>query len=65
MSTAKFTKFISFLQEDLAISKDGIELALRNLQQNSPVLLPMILWQYGLIDLSQLEQIFDWLDATI
>lgn len=65
MPTAKFTKFISFLQADLAISKDGIELALRNLQQNSPDLLPMVLWQYGLVKLSQLEQIFNWLDASI
>lgn len=64
MSNIKLVKFLSFLQQDLAISKDGIELALRNLQQNSPVLLPMILWQYGLIDLSQLQQIFDWLDAS-
>lgn len=59
MSSAKFTKFINFLQEDLAISKDGIELALRNLQQNSRDLLPMILWQYGLVNLSQLDQIFN------
>lgn len=64
MPNIKLVKFLSFLQQDLAISKDGIELALRNLQQNSPVLLPMILWQYGLIDLSQLQQIFDWLDAS-
>ncbi len=64
MSNIKLVKFLNFLQQDLAISKDGIELALRNLQQNSPVLLPMILWQYGLIDLSQLQQIFDWLDAS-
>ena len=65
MSSIKLAKFLRFLQKDLAISKDGIELALRNLQKNSPILLPMILWQYGLVNLSQLEQIFDWLDATI
>ncbi|MGB3757460.1 MAG: DUF2949 domain-containing protein [Rivularia sp. (in: cyanobacteria)] len=47
------------LQEDSAISKDGIELALRNLQQNSRDLLPMILWQYGLVNFSQLDQIFN------
>ncbi len=65
MSTVKFAKFLSFLQTDLAISKDGIELALRNLQQNSRDLLPMILWQYGLVKSRGLEQIFDWLDASI
>lgn len=65
MSKLKLVEFLNFLQTDLAISQDGIELALRNLQQNSPILLPIILWQYGLVDLSQLKQIFDWLDATI
>lgn len=65
MSKIQLVKFLNFLQTDLAISQDGIELALRNLQQNSPILLPIILWQYGLVDLSQLQQIFDWLDATI
>lgn len=65
MSKIQLLKFLNFLQTDLAISQDGIELALRNLQQNSPILLPIILWQYGLVDLSQLKQIFDWLDATI
>lgn len=34
MSNIKLVKFLNFLQQDLAISKDGIELALRNLQQN-------------------------------
>lgn len=65
MSKIQLVKFLNFLQTDLAVSQDGIELALRNLQQNSPILLPIILWQYGLVDLSQLKQIFDWLDATI
>lgn len=65
MSKIQLVKFLNFLQTDLAVSQDGIELALRNLQQNSPILLPIILWQYGLVDLSQLQQIFDWLDATI
>jgi hypothetical protein len=65
MSKLKLVKFLNFLQADLAISKDSIELALRNLRQYSPVLLPMLLWQYGLVDLNQLEQIFDWLDRTI
>jgi hypothetical protein len=65
MSKLKLVKFLNFLQADLAISEDSVELALRNLQQYSPVLLPMLLWQYGLVDLSQLEQIFDWLDRTI
>ena len=52
-------KLIQFLQQDLAISTDQINLALR---QEFPEQLPMILWQYGLINLEQLGMIFDWLD---
>jgi hypothetical protein len=26
--------------------------------------LPMFLWQYGLIDLSQLNQVFDWMETV-
>ena len=65
MTSDKFARFLSFLQNDLAISKDGIELALRNLQENSSDLLPMILWQYGLISLNQLDQIFNYLNASV
>jgi Protein of unknown function (DUF2949) len=27
--------------------------------------LPIILWQYGLVTLSQLNQIFDWLERRL
>ena len=53
-------KLINFLQEQLALSPLAIAMALRLGEQN-PGPLPMILWQYGLISLEQLEQIFDWL----
>ncbi|WP_155834800.1 DUF2949 domain-containing protein [Leptolyngbya sp. PCC 6406] len=26
--------------------------------------LPMVLWQYGLVSLAQLEDIFDWLEQV-
>ncbi|MBE9076494.1 DUF2949 domain-containing protein [Romeria aff. gracilis LEGE 07310] len=26
--------------------------------------LPMVLWQYGLVTISQLEQIYDWLETA-
>jgi len=55
-------KLIQFLQQDLAVSIEQIDLALRNIQE-TPNQLPMILWQYGLINLEQLEKIFDWLDT--
>jgi hypothetical protein len=54
--------FIRFLQEDLAVPTSEIRLALQQCEQ-TPSLLPMLLWQYGLITLAQLDRIFDWLEA--
>jgi len=56
------SQLINFLQEELEISSKSIALALRHSQQDSGPL-PMILWQYGLVSLEQLEQIFDWLES--
>jgi hypothetical protein len=57
------TRLIRFLQEELAIPTASITLALRHGEQ-TPSLLPMVLWQYGLVTLKQLEQIFDWLETA-
>ncbi|MDV2999564.1 MAG: hypothetical protein N5P05_001170 [Chroococcopsis gigantea SAG 12.99] len=54
---------ISFLEDELSISNDSISLALRH-QQFPFASLPMLLWQYGLISLSQLDSIFDWLEIN-
>ncbi len=56
------TQLIDFLQQELAISASSISMALRHSEQN-PGPLHMILWQYGLVSLEQLEQIFDWLEG--
>jgi hypothetical protein len=56
------TQLIRFLQEELAISNSSIKLALRHCEALSTQL-PMILWQYGIVDLEQLDQIFDWLET--
>jgi Protein of unknown function (DUF2949) len=53
-------EFLHFLQTDLAIPATDLQLALQQSEQ-TPNVLPMILWQYGLITLSQLDQIFEWL----
>jgi hypothetical protein len=53
---------LRFLQQDLAISPSAVEMAMR-LSEASLGSLPMILWQYGLIDLSQLEQVLDWIEV--
>ena len=49
-------RLVSFLQQELEIPADQIELAERQVSQN-PNQLPMVLWQYGLVDLWQLDRI--------
>lgn len=63
MSTGRNNGLIRFLQDDLAVSQDSINMALRHCEQD-PGPLPMVLWQYGLINLEQLEKIYDWLEAA-
>ena len=55
----KDTQLIRFLQETLTVSTSSIAIALRRRQRDSEPL-SIILWQYGLVSLEQLEQIFDW-----
>ncbi len=57
------TQLIDFLQEELAIPTEAIAIALRHVNEPSN-LLPVILWQYGLITIDQLDQVFDWLEAV-
>jgi hypothetical protein len=47
----------------LALPETSIQLALGHSEQ-TPNLLPMILWQYGLVTLEQLDKIFDWLETA-
>jgi hypothetical protein len=61
MGTTTYTRLIRFLQEELAVSNASISIALRHVEQD-PGPLPMILWQYGLVTLEQLDRIYDWLD---
>jgi Protein of unknown function (DUF2949) len=56
-------KLIQFLQEDLAISASSMSVALKQVEQN-PGPLPMILWQYGLVTIEQLDRIYDWMEGS-
>ncbi|NJK42118.1 MAG: DUF2949 domain-containing protein [Acaryochloridaceae cyanobacterium SU_2_1] len=56
-------QLLTFLAEELAVPKDSLGLAMRHLEQD-PGPLPMVLWQYGLITLDQLSQIYDWLETS-
>lgn len=63
MTPATYMKFVQFLQNELSISPSSIKVALRHSEQD-PGPLPMILWQYGLITIEQLDRIFDWLETA-
>lgn len=58
------SRLIHYLTDELQVSSNAIALALQQCEQ-TPNLLPIVLWQYGLITLTELEQIFDWMaDST-
>ncbi|PSB03946.1 DUF2949 domain-containing protein [Merismopedia glauca] len=63
MGTASYTKLVRFLQEELAISSSALQVALKHVEQD-PGPLPMVLWQYGLVTLEQLDIIYDWLETA-
>ncbi|BAZ14366.1 hypothetical protein NIES4071_62090 [Calothrix sp. NIES-4071] len=58
------TKFINFLQNEINLSTDDISVVLRHPEsENAPF--PMLLWQYGLVNIEQLAHIFDWLEKQV
>jgi Protein of unknown function (DUF2949) len=58
------TDFIQFLESELKLSMTDISVALRHPElENAP--LPMLLWEYGLVNIEQLERIFDWLENQV
>ena len=60
MKPAIYDKLIKFLQEELSLSNDSIDIVRRSLEER-PAPIPMILWQYGLVTLEELDRIYDWL----
>lgn len=54
------SQLIRYLKEELLVSEDSIELALRHCKQERGTL-PMVLWRYGFVSIDQLNQIFDWM----
>jgi hypothetical protein len=63
MKSIRLQKLIRFLRDELAIPSASIDLAVRH-HPDTPNILPMILWQYGLVTLDQLDRIFDWLETV-
>jgi hypothetical protein len=63
MTPTSYAPLIQFLTDELSVSDSSISLALRQVEQD-PAPLHMVLWQYGLITLEQLDRIFDWLETA-
>ena len=62
MKPAIYAKFIKFLVEELALPSDSIEIVRRSVEDR-PAPIPMVLWQYGLVTLEELDRIYDWLHS--
>lgn len=60
--TMRNRQLIEFLLTEMAIPAESIALGLRCTTE-VPSLLPMVLWQYGLVTTQQLDQIFEWLET--
>ncbi len=56
-------RLIQFLKEELSVPETAIAIALRHPDPTANQL-PMILWQYGLITLQDLDRIFDWMETA-
>jgi hypothetical protein len=56
MTSPSQDKLIQIINQELDISSDSLAMAIRQ-SQNVIGSLPMILWQYGLINLNQLDRI--------
>ncbi|MGL4882137.1 MAG: DUF2949 domain-containing protein [Waterburya sp.] len=56
-------QLINFLRSDLEVSADAISLAQKT-ETVEPHTLPIILWQYGLLNIQQLDYVFDWLEIA-
>lgn len=56
-------QLINFLRSEFKISAAAISLA-RKTQNLEPNTLPIILWQYGLLNTQQLDRVFDWLEIA-
>jgi hypothetical protein len=63
MTPSTYSQLIQFLQDELQVPEESIAIAQRYCEQD-PGPFPMVLWQYGLVTLEQLDQIYDWLETA-
>ncbi len=62
MSANRLAQTVQFLREHLMLPQSSIDLALKKAPTEYNVL-PIVMWQYGLVTLSQLDAIFDYFET--
>jgi hypothetical protein len=55
-------QLIDFMRLELGISERAIALAQKSALE--PNILPIVLWQYGILNREQLDRVFDWLETV-
>ncbi|MEL6788693.1 MAG: DUF2949 domain-containing protein [Cyanobacteria bacterium J06607_15] len=56
-------RLTNYLRSNFNVSQNAITLATKT-QAIEPNILPIVLWQYGFLNISQLEQVLDWLEVS-
>jgi hypothetical protein len=64
MSKHDIPKVVNFLRQDLSVPDESVRLALKQSQSDYGSL-PIVLWQYGLVSLQQLDRLYDWFELYI
>jgi Protein of unknown function (DUF2949) len=64
MSKHDIPQVVNFLRQNLNLSDDSVQLALKQSQTNYSSL-PIVLWQYGLVSLPELDRVYDWFESYI
>ena len=64
MSKYDIPQVVSFLRQNLHLSDDSVQLALKQSESNYSSL-PIVLWQYGLVSLPELDRVYDWFESCI
>jgi Protein of unknown function (DUF2949) len=72
MSKHHIPQVTNFLRQNLNLSDDSVQLALKQSQSNysslplaEPLLRRIVLWQYGLVSLPELDRVYDWFESYI
>ncbi len=61
-----YQKLLNFLRQDLSLPDASLAIAEKTVSKNleNSNHLSIVLWQYGLITLEELDRIFDWLETV-